>query len=202
MDGRIPGPCSRDAVVAGRRATVLQNDSIGSMSAVSISTTRLVLHPVDETEARRISDRTPGPDDRWAFDYPFDGDLAGLGAYLHAVEHHGEQRPFGYYKVSLRPDDIAIGGIGFKGPPQDGVVEVGYGLAPSARSNGYATEALRAIVDLAAALDVTTIRADTDLDNVASQRVLEKVGFRPIREDHEAKYFEIALERRTGTGDR
>lgn len=169
------------------------------MRAVSISTTRLILHPVDEAEARSISERAPAPDDRWAVDYPFDGDLAGLGAYLHATEHHGEQRPFGYYTVSLRPDGIAIGGIGFKGPPHNGVVEVGYGLVPSARLNGYATEALRAIVDLAAALDVTAVRADTDLDNIASQRVLEKAGFRPIREDREAKYFEIDLERR---GDR
>jgi RimJ/RimL family protein N-acetyltransferase len=162
----------------------------------------LVLHPVDEAEARRIRDRAPAPDDQWAVDYPFDGDLAGIGAYLQAVKQHGEQRPFGYYKVSLRHDSTAIGGIGFKGPPQDGVVEVGYGLAPSARSNGYATEALRAIVDLAAALDVTTIRADIDLDNVASQRVLEKAGFQAIREGREAKYFEIDLERRKAAVDR
>jgi RimJ/RimL family protein N-acetyltransferase len=171
------------------------------MSAVTIFTERLVLHPVDETEARRISDRAPAPGDRWAVDYPFDGDLAGLGAYLDAVAQHGEQRPFGYYTVSLRPDGIAIGGIGFKGPPQNGVVEIGYGLTPSARSNGYATEALRAIVDLAAALHVITVRADTDLDNVASQRVLEKAGFRPISEDREAKYFEIDLQRRSATSD-
>lgn len=168
---------------------------------MSISTTRLVLHPVDETEALRIRDRAPAPDDLWAVDYPFDGDLAGLGAWLHAVEHHGEQRPFGYYRISLRPDGPAIGGIGFKGPPQNGVVEVGYGLAPSARSNGYATEALRAIVDLAAALDVVTIRADTDLDNLASQRVLEKAGFRRVREDREARYFEIDLERRSASSN-
>ena len=167
------------------------------MSAVSISTARLVLHPVDESEARRIRDRVPAPGDRWAVDYPFDGDLAGLGAYLHAVEQHGEQRPFGYYKVSLRTDGIAIGGIGFKGPPQDGAVEVGYGLAPSARSNGYATEALQAIIDLAGQLGVSTIRADTDLDNIASQRVLEKAGFRPIRDHLKAKYFELHLDRRS-----
>lgn len=160
-----------------------------------ITTPRLVLHPVDEAEARRIHGRAPGPDDRWAPDYPFEGDLAGTGAFLHAVERDGEQGPFGYWRVAVRPDDVAIGGIGFKGPPQDGAVEVGYGLAPSARGNGYATEALLAIVDLAASLGVATVRADTDLDNTASQRVLEKAGFLHVRTDAAARWYGIDLQR-------
>ena len=168
---------------------------------MSLSTARLVLHPVGEAEARRIHDRAPTPDDRWAADYPFDGDLAGIGAFLHAVEQQGEQGPFGYYQVSLRSRAIAIGGIGFKGLPLDGAAEVGYGLAPSARGHGYATEALRAIVDLAAALGLTTIRADTDLENRASQRVLEKAGFHLSREDAEARSYEIHLEAGAAVGD-
>ena len=163
---------------------------------MTLSTTRLVLHPVDEEEARRIVARSPGPDDRWAADYPFDGDLAGLGALLRAFEQHGEQRPFGYYRVSLRTDGTAIGGIGFKGPPDDGVAEVGYGLVPSARSRGLATEALRAFVDLAGTLGVTTLRADTELDDVASQHVLEIAGFRPVGTTDGLRWYEIDVAER------
>ena len=158
---------------------------------VDAQTPRLVLHAVDEAEARRILDGAPGADERWAPDYPFEGDLAGVGAFLRAVEHHGEQRPFGYYQVRLREDGLAIGGIGFKGPPEDGAVEVGYGLAPSARGSGYATEALRAAVELAGTLDVGAVRADTDVDNAASQRVLEKAGFHLTGEDADARRYEI-----------
>ena len=47
---------------------------------------------------------------------------------------------------SARPDAKIIGTIGFKGPParvEDRIeVEVGYGLVPSARGAGLATEAL------------------------------------------------------------
>lgn len=166
---------------------------------MTISTARLVLHPVDEEEARRIHDRAPTPDDRWAIDYPFAGDLAGLGALLRAYEQHGEQRPFGYYKVSLRSNGTAVGGIGFKGPPQGGIAEVGYGLAPSAREHGYATEALEAFVDLARTLDIRALRADTTLDNVGSQRVLEKAGFRHTNTTDTLRFYEFALAHRPGS---
>jgi RimJ/RimL family protein N-acetyltransferase len=71
----------------------------------------------------------------------------------------------------------AIGGIGFKGQPDDGTAEIGYGLAPSGRGNGFAAEAARALVGLAREQGLTCIVADTDQNNVASQRTLEHAGF-------------------------
>lgn len=47
-------------------------------------------------------------------------------------------------------DGQAVGGIGFKGQPQGGCVEIGYGLVPSARGHGYAAEALVALLAVAA----------------------------------------------------
>src|SRR5215510_10375081 len=156
-------------------------------------TARLSLHATDEPEARRIHDRAPQSDDAWADDYPFEGDLAAVGSFLRATERSGEKRPFGYYQIRRQYDGLAIGGIGFKGPPDRGVVEVGFGLAPSARGYGYATEALRAFVQLAAELGVTTIRADTEPDNVASRRTLEHAGFHQIEADGELCLYEIRI---------
>ena len=87
-------------------------------------TIRLILHPVDAAEARRIRNRTQTAEDQWADDYPFEGDIVALGAFLAASERDGEQRPFGYYRITQRSGGQAIGGIGFKGAPADGVVEV------------------------------------------------------------------------------
>jgi len=158
-------------------------------------TARLSLHPIDELEARRIRDRAPDPGDTWAADYPFDGDLAAIGGFLRATEQSGEQRPFGYYQIRRQSDGLAVGGIGFKGRPDGDVVEVGYGLAPSARGHGYATEALMSVMKIAAEHGVTTIRADTDVDNVASQRTLEKAGFTQVGADSELYYFEARIAR-------
>ena len=152
---------------------------------------RLELHAIDEPEARRIHDRAPRSGDAWAADYPFEGDLAAIGSLLRATEQSGEQRPFGYYLIRRRSDGLAIGGVGFKGPPEDGVVEVGYGLVPSARGHGYATEALATLMQVAVGLGVTTIRADTEPDNVASQRTLEHAGFHRVDAVSELCLYEV-----------
>ena len=146
------------------------------------STARLRLHAVDVAQARRIRDGAPRGDEAWVADYPFEGDLAALGGFLRASVQHGEQRPFGYYQIVRRTDGQVIGGIGFKGAPTAGIVEVGYGLAPSARGHGYAAEALRALLVIAGTHGVRRVRADTLPDNLASRRTLENAGFTPATE--------------------
>ena len=79
--------------------------------------------------------------------------------------------------MRLADTGVAVGGIRFIHPPEAGEVEVGYGLAESARGRGLATEALRAMTALAAQHGVAVMVAVTSVDNVASQRVLERAGF-------------------------
>jgi RimJ/RimL family protein N-acetyltransferase len=158
-----------------------------------IETTRLILHAIDESEARRICSRAPGPTDKWAADYPFAGDLAAVGGFLRATEQHGEQRPFGYYQISRVDDGLAIGGVGFKGPRRGEGVEVGYGLAPSGRGHGYAAEALKALLTVAANHGVGTVLADTTDDNVASQRTLASAGFTRVGADDDLQHYAMRL---------
>lgn len=55
--------------------------------------------------------------------------------------------------------------------------EVGYWIARGHRGQGYATEALRGVLDIAAALGVARVQAGHYLDNPASGAVLKKAGF-------------------------
>jgi ribosomal-protein-alanine N-acetyltransferase len=58
------------------------------------------------------------------------------------------------------------------------MLELAYGLVPSERGKGYCTEATQLMVDyLFLSKDITRIMATTHTENVASQKVLEKVGF-------------------------
>jgi RimJ/RimL family protein N-acetyltransferase len=86
---------------------------------------------------------------------------------------------------------------GFKGPPapdvagaEDGsaghvpcFVEIGYGIVPEYRGQGFATEAAQALVDYAAADGrANVVRAHTLPEFNASARVLTKCSFRQVGE--------------------
>jgi [ribosomal protein S5]-alanine N-acetyltransferase len=71
-----------------------------------------------------------------------------------------------------------VGWGGFKGPPRDGVVELGYEIAEARQGRGLATAATRAMVDEAFADEgVRAVIAHTLAERNASNRVLEKAGF-------------------------
>jgi RimJ/RimL family protein N-acetyltransferase len=134
------------------------------------------LVPFTRADADQLLGRAPG-ERRWADPTPTPGDLrvaqridAGVWPVV------SDKQPFGPW-IILDEDDVALGGVGFHSPPNaDGEVEVGYGVAVAARGRGVATRALAALL----ALDlpgVRTIVAETDLDNVASHRVLTRNGF-------------------------
>jgi RimJ/RimL family protein N-acetyltransferase len=84
-------------------------------------------------------------------------------------------------------------GSAFKGQPEDGSVEIGYGLTPSGRGHGYATEAVIALLAVAADHGVSRVIADTTLDNIASQRTLVRAGFRLVSSNAELPYYEVLL---------
>jgi RimJ/RimL family protein N-acetyltransferase len=68
-------------------------------------------------------------------------------------------------------------------------VEIGYGIVPSRQGRGLATEALLTMLTMAwADPRVTAVVAGTDPGNAASQRVLEKAGFRRTAAGGEFRY--------------
>ena len=92
-----------------------------------------------------------------------------------------------------RADGRAVGGIGFKGEPQDGRAEIGYGIVESARGHGYAAEAVTALLRLAAENGVSTVAADTTLYNIASQRTLVRSGFLLVRTADGLCFYEVVV---------
>jgi ribosomal-protein-alanine N-acetyltransferase len=75
-----------------------------------------------------------------------------------------------------------IGETGFHGPPNGrGTIEVGYSIIPAYRGRRFATEATRALIGAALARpEIRRITAECLDYNLASLRVLEKLGMRHI----------------------
>jgi ribosomal-protein-alanine N-acetyltransferase len=155
-----------------------------------IVTSRLVLRQVtdEDVTAALSGQRQAG----WAEDFPSDGDRV-IARVLakYGMPADDEGRRFGHRLVVERESGLAVGGIGFFGPPQGGEVEIGYGIVPSRQRRGYATEAVRAMVaDVIDLEGVQSVIATVDLDNAASIRVLEKSGMALSgRTAEQATYF-------------
>jgi [ribosomal protein S5]-alanine N-acetyltransferase len=70
-----------------------------------------------------------------------------------------------------------VGSCGFKNEPLDGRVEIGYGVSPDCRRQGVATAAVKQLLDLATSSGAREVLAEVVPDNLASTRVVQKLGF-------------------------
>ncbi|MFJ5534302.1 GNAT family N-acetyltransferase [Streptomyces sp. NPDC093261] len=116
----------------------------------------------------------------WIEGGPFQGTREAAGMVVAAYED-GLYRPeWGLYVLIRKEDGRAVGGMGFHGAPDEkGRAEVGYDLAEAARGHGYATEALRALAARTLEReDVRALCAVVDGDNLPSQAVVSRAGFR------------------------
>jgi ribosomal-protein-alanine N-acetyltransferase len=106
-------------------------------------------------------------------------DVLGYFYALH-LEHPEWEGWLTWYAVRIdSAHPILCGSVGFRGPPDEqGMVEIGYSVLPGFEGRGLATEAVAGIVQWAKQQpEVREIEAETNTDNEASIRVLEKNGF-------------------------
>lgn len=95
----------------------------------------------------------------------------------------------GFYMVA-DGDGCIVGSCGFKGEPLEGLVEIGYGVSPEARLQGHAGSAVAQLIAIAAgSLRVRRVLAQVNPANLASTRVVQKLGFsaRGRQLDHEGE---------------
>ena len=132
-----------------------------------IQTERLTIHPASDAEMRDLIGHT---DDEGL-------KLAYTEMLTMAVENP-QYRPWYAAWFIETPDGQRVGELCFKGLSANGTAEIGYGILPDFQNRGYATEAVKAVTDWALSQpNVNTITAETEADNLASQKVLLNCGF-------------------------
>jgi len=93
------------------------------------------------------------------------------------IENPEQWEWYAIWMIELK-NGTHIGELCFKGLNSTGIAEIGYGIIEKYQKHGYATEAVKAVSKWAFQKSkVVAIEAETDDNNIASKRVLEKCGF-------------------------
>ncbi|MEU8957325.1 GNAT family N-acetyltransferase [Streptomyces sp. NPDC048518] len=115
----------------------------------------------------------------WLGGGPFDGTRRAAEMVTKAYAAGVHRSEWGMYVLVRTADELAVGGMGFHGPPdENGCVEVGYDLVEEARGRGYASGALRSLSQWALTHpEVTSLLAVVEPGNAASQAVAVRAGY-------------------------
>lgn len=97
--------------------------------------------------------------------------------------------------IMKQDDGQPVGSVAFGGGPDaEGAVLIGYAMYPDRAGNGYATEAVRAMVDWAFAQPgVRVVRALAPVWNTPAVHVAEKVGMRPVSSAEDDEVGEVLV---------
>jgi RimJ/RimL family protein N-acetyltransferase len=142
-----------------------------------LDTSRLLLRRPTLADADRVFARyASNPEVTRYLSWPTHASLEQTRAFLRFSEAEWKRWPAGPYLIESRSAMELLGstGLSFESPV---VAATGYVLARDAWGLGYASEALRAIVELACQLGVRRLYALCHPGHVRSVHVLEKCGF-------------------------
>jgi RimJ/RimL family protein N-acetyltransferase len=158
-----------------------------------IDTPRLRMVPLSLQDAAAMVHGQRPVQDRWAPDYPTDATLVAAGLVVTADAEGRDLRPWTAYQVIRRSDGVAVGGCGFAlgGPDVQGRVNISFSIVESACGEGYAIEALTAMIGWAKAqASVTRVLAETAATNTGGISVYERAGMRRAGSDGQLVFFE------------
>ena len=134
-----------------------------------VETERMYLYPLRDEEMRLVIEKEYDPEMKQAYMEMLEGSLSNSDKRIW----------YAIWNMELKDESgIIVGDFCFKGLSDDGVIEIGYGLKEEYRHHGYMTEAVKVITEWALSQDgVKQVEAETDAENIASQKVLLQSGF-------------------------
>lgn len=145
-----------------------------------LRTPRLVIRPLTladaETFAAYRSDRAVARYQAWDAPYGVDQAIAFIVGLADPFA------PGEWSQLAVTADGVHIGDVALFIDTDPRLGRIGFTLARHAQGHGYATEAVRAVLDQAFSRGVHRIAADCDTRNAGSIGLLERVGMR--REGH------------------
>ncbi len=148
------------------------------------------VHMEIKTQRLRLVVCTPGNYNDFAAHYNMGPHI---NMFVAELENEPERLGWGVWMIVHSESGKTIGDAGFKGrPDRIGVVEIGYGIVAEAQNQGFATEAVKGLVDWAFQTgEVVKVIAECAKDNNASIKVLEKVGMHQTGTEGELLFWAL-----------
>jgi len=165
-----------------------------------LQTARLTLRAYKLSDAPYLLEMRSDPRSMEFMDSAPLKDLAAAEEFtLEKIDDHTKQKGISWV-INLKNSEKFIGDIAYwKIKTKDHRAEIGYSLLPAYWGNGYATEALEAILKWGFhQLKLHSVNADINPSNKASRRLLQKMGFKQEgynKEDyfHNGKFLDSEL---------
>lgn len=158
-----------------------------SVPTVYIETERLILRSWQSADLLLFTAMNSDPGVMRYF--PCTLTTAETESFYNRIQDEFERNGWGLYAVELKSNGEFIGyvglhEIGFEADFTPGV-EIGWRLSADYHNQGYATEAALKVLELAKGMGLHTIYSFTAAVNKPSERVMQKIGMRKVREfDH------------------
>jgi RimJ/RimL family protein N-acetyltransferase len=145
-----------------------------------------------ETLASYRSDADVARFQDWECPYP----ITEASKFIAGLDRLAPGTPGAWFQfaVSLASTGILLGDVALRTSQIDvGEAELGFTFASAHQGQGYATEAVRAVVQYAfGQLAMHRVFSRTDARNLRAQRLLERTGFRQEDELRESMWFKGA----------
>ena len=145
----------------------------------TLQTARLLLRPFAESDSDAIYALQSNARVLRYWNSPPWTERSRADAFIAACRKMEEDESGARFAIETRDEDAFVGWCSmFRWNPVYRSLVIGYCFGEPAWGKGYATEAVRAMLQWAyGALDLNRVEAELDTRNAASARVLEKLGF-------------------------
>ncbi|MBO0897927.1 MULTISPECIES: GNAT family N-acetyltransferase [Arthrobacter] len=150
-----------------------------SLSTPTLDTARLVLRPFVDTDADSLFALQSNAEVLRYWDSPPWSSPSQATHFLNGCRKMAEEGTGARLAITRKTDGLFLGWCTFNSwNPAFRSASLGYCLAKEAWGSGYAAESGRAVLQWAFdTLDLNRVQGETDTRNIASARVLEKLGF-------------------------
>jgi len=150
-----------------------------SLPTPTLDTARLILRPFDDADADSLFALQSNAEVLRYWDSPPWSSPSQASDFLNMCRKMAEEGTGVRLVITGKADGSFLGWCTFNSwNPAFRSASLGYCLVKEAWGSGYAAESARAVLQWAfETLDLNRVQAETDTRNIASARVLEKLGF-------------------------